>query len=63
MHQHNISGLPVVDDGRVVGILTNRDLRFERALERKVGVMSTELRLLHRVRVPSRQRFDAAPQN
>ena len=44
MHQHNISGLPVVDDGRVVGILTNRDLRFERALERKVAdIMSTEL--------------------
>ena len=44
MHHHNISGLPVVDGGRVVGILTNRDLRFERALERKVAdVMSTDL--------------------
>ena len=44
MRSHNISGLPVVDDGRVVGILTNRDLRFERALERRIReVMSTDL--------------------
>lgn len=26
---HKISGLPVVENGRVVGIVTNRDLRFE----------------------------------
>ena len=40
MREHNISGLPVVDGGRVVGILTNRDLRFERALERKIADFS-----------------------
>lgn len=28
MTQHNISGLPVVDGNKCVGILTNRDLRF-----------------------------------
>lgn len=28
MQQHDISGLPVVDGGRFVGILTSRDLRF-----------------------------------
>lgn len=27
--QHHISGLPVIDKGKVVGILTNRDIRFE----------------------------------
>ena len=27
--QHGISGLPVVEGGKVVGIVTNRDLRFE----------------------------------
>ncbi len=28
MHDFSISGLPVVDDGHLVGILTNRDVRF-----------------------------------
>jgi len=44
MREHNISGVPVVVDGRAVGILTNRDLRFERRLSRAVReVMSTRL--------------------
>ena len=44
MREHNISGLPVVTDKKVVGILTNRDLRFERNLDRAVQqVMSREL--------------------
>lgn len=44
MREHRISGLPVVQDGRVVGIITNRDLRFERNAERTVReVMSTHL--------------------
>jgi IMP dehydrogenase len=45
MRQHRISGLPVVDaEHRPVGILTRRDLRFERNLEQKVGeVMTREL--------------------
>ncbi len=29
MKQHNITGLPVVKDGKLVGILTSRDIRFE----------------------------------
>jgi IMP dehydrogenase len=44
MRRHDISGVPVVVDGRAVGILTNRDLRFERQLKRAVHeVMSTDL--------------------
>ncbi len=32
-HQHGISGFPVVEGKIVVGIITNRDLRFEEELE------------------------------
>jgi IMP dehydrogenase len=42
MKRHEISGLPVVAaDGRPVGILTNRDIRFERNLEQPVSAMMT----------------------
>ncbi|HYD51715.1 MAG TPA: IMP dehydrogenase [Gemmatimonadaceae bacterium] len=35
MNRFHISGVPVVDgDGRLVGIITNRDLQFERSLDR-----------------------------
>jgi IMP dehydrogenase len=44
MQRHGISGLPVVANERLVGILTNRDLRFERHAERKVReVMTTRV--------------------
>lgn len=44
MRRHNISGVPVVVNGRAVGILTNRDLRFEKRLDRRVReLMSTDL--------------------
>jgi IMP dehydrogenase len=41
MRQHDISGLPVTQDGGLVGILTNRDLRFEKRLDRKVRDVMT----------------------
>jgi len=42
MRHHRISGLPVVDgERRPVGILTNRDVRFERNLDQKVGDVMT----------------------
>jgi IMP dehydrogenase len=44
MRQHDISGIPVTRKGRLVGIVTNRDLRFEKNLEQKVeDVMTREL--------------------
>ena len=44
MERYRISGLPVVSDGRLVGILTNRDLRFERRLDKQVrDVMTSKL--------------------
>ena len=42
MEQHGISGLPVTLGGRLVGILTNRDLRFEKNLERCVDELMTK---------------------
>lgn len=44
MAEYHIGGIPVVDDSNhLVGIVTNRDLRFERNLERKIDeVMTSE---------------------
>lgn len=44
MAEYHIGGIPVVNDNReLVGIVTNRDLRFERRLDRKVDeIMSKE---------------------
>jgi len=38
---NNISGMPVVDKGRTVGIVTNRDLRFENRLDEPVAIVMT----------------------
>ncbi len=43
MGRFRISGVPVVDDdGRLVGIITNRDLQFERALDRPLREAMTQ---------------------
>jgi IMP dehydrogenase len=42
MKQFSISGLPVTRDGRLVGILTHRDLRFEKRLDRPVSEVMTK---------------------
>jgi IMP dehydrogenase len=48
MERRGISGLPVVADGRLVGILTNRDLRFEKHLGKLVReVMTTKVVTAH----------------
>ena len=39
--ERRISGLPVVKDGKVVGIVTNRDRRFETALDQPVSSIMT----------------------
>ncbi len=46
MQRFHISGLPVTRDGTLVGILTNRDLRFEKRLDRTVGEVMTRERLV-----------------
>jgi IMP dehydrogenase len=42
MNRFRISGLPVTKNGRLVGILTNRDLRFEKKLDRLVSEVMTK---------------------
>jgi IMP dehydrogenase len=43
MNRFRVSGVPIVDgDGRLVGILTNRDLQFERSLDRPVADAMTK---------------------
>jgi len=45
--QHKFSGLPVIDQGKVVGIVTNRDLRFEEKLDQPVrNIMTPKERLV-----------------
>jgi IMP dehydrogenase len=39
--QHKISGLPVVEGNKVVGIVTNRDLRFETNLDQSISNIMT----------------------
>ncbi len=44
---HKISGLPVVDGTKVVGIVTNRDLRFETNLDQSISnIMTPKERLV-----------------
>jgi IMP dehydrogenase len=46
MNKYRISGLPVTRNGRLVGILTNRDLRFEKKLDRAVSEVMTKDKLV-----------------
>jgi IMP dehydrogenase len=46
MKKYRISGLPVTKHGRLVGILTNRDLRFEKQLDRPVSEVMTKDKLV-----------------
>jgi IMP dehydrogenase len=41
MSHYRISGIPITENGRLVGILTNRDLRFTTELDRPVSQMMT----------------------
>ena len=42
MNKYGISGLPVTKNGKLVGILTNRDLRFEKRHDRSVSEVMTK---------------------
>lgn len=42
MEKYRISGVPITKNGKLVGILTNRDLKFETHLERKASEVMTK---------------------
>ncbi|HVW64043.1 MAG TPA: IMP dehydrogenase [Nitrosospira sp.] len=47
IHKYKISGLPVVEGAKVVGIVTNRDLRFETNLDQPIrNIMTLRERLV-----------------
>lgn len=59
MARYRISGVPVTEDNKLVGILTNRDLRFEKRLDLPVRQVMTKDRL---VTVPVGTTLEAAEQ-
>ncbi len=46
MKKYKISGLPITEDGKLVGILTNRDLRFETRMDLKISDLMTKENLI-----------------
>ncbi len=46
MKSYHISGVPIVSESRLVGILTNRDIRFETNLERPISDRMTSQNLV-----------------
>lgn len=57
MSRFSISGIPITRNGLLVGILTNRDLRFERNLSQLIGDVMTKENL---VTVPEGTNLDTA---
>ena len=46
MGKYRISGVPIVVDGKLVGIITNRDMRFEEDMSRRIGDIMTKENLV-----------------
>lgn len=46
MKKYRISGVPITKNGKLVGILTNRDLRFEKQLDQKISSVMTKDHLI-----------------
>jgi IMP dehydrogenase len=46
MKKYRISGVPITKNGKLVGILTNRDLRFEKRLDEEISTVMTKDHLI-----------------
>lgn len=57
MRRYSISGIPVTEKGKLVGILTNRDLRFLKDFSQKISTVMTKKNL---ITVPEGTSLDTA---
>lgn len=47
MERYRISGVPITDEvGKLVGIITNRDIRFEKEVSKKIDIVMTKKNLI-----------------
>lgn len=46
MERYHISGIPITEKGKLIGIITNRDLRFETDMHKKIGDAMTKENLV-----------------
>ncbi len=46
MNKYHISGVPITENGKLVGIITNRDMRFETDLSRSISEIMTSKGLI-----------------
>lgn len=63
MRQHGISGIPVVDGKKLVGIVTSRDVRFEKNLGQRVEQVMTRRLVTARENVTQEEAIDLLHKN
>jgi IMP dehydrogenase len=63
MRQHNISGIPVVDGKKLVGIVTSRDVRFEKNVDQRVEQVMTKKLVTARESVSQEEAIDLLHKN
>ncbi|MSU03047.1 IMP dehydrogenase [Tissierella pigra] len=65
MERYHISGVPITDEtGRLVGIITNRDIRFEKETSKKIDeVMTKENLVTARIDIPMDEALDIMKQH
>ena len=63
MRQHGISGIPVTRSGKLLGIITSRDVRFERNLDQRVEDVMTRKLITGREGIPQAEAIDLLHKN
>lgn len=63
MRQHGISGIPVVDGKKLVGIVTSRDVRFEKNVDQRVEQVMTKTLVTARESVSQEEAIDLLHKN